>query len=408
MIVTDTKPTAARSTALAPVPDGNWSSPTQVARTVHTASIELSICARPGWPLPGFAEQAKYAYRRLFTTLQAQGASPSDLVCEKIFLSDIEAQIGEIQGIRREFYQADPRFDGSFPAVSYVEQPPADPAQLCEIQAAASLVGEGYIRRMRTLADPPARVSGKITDIDGIRTLYLGNVTGGWSGDGMGFAEQAAAMFRRAEACLRRDGMSFKDVVRTWIYIAEMEKNYDAFNRVRNELFAARGISPSPASTGIQGRIHPADRQCALDLRAVPGDGCSRATPIHAPGMNEASDYGSSFSRGMRLTLSDRSVVFISGTASIDEQGNVVHVGDIEGQVNRMLLNVEQLLRGQGATVKDLVSAITYLKEPEFMQPFRDVCRRRGFPERIPNTLCVAEVCRPEWLCEMEAIAVLG
>ena len=106
--------------------------------------------------------------------------------------------------------------------------------------------------------------------------------------------------------------------------------------------------------------------------------------------------------------LSDRSLVYISGTASIDEQGNVVHIGDIEGQVNRMLLNVEQLLKGQGATVNDLVSAITYLKEPSFMQPFRDVCRRRKFPERIPNTLCVAEVCRPDWLCEMEAIAVLS
>lgn len=408
MVVTDTEPPAARTTALAPIPEGDWSSPTQVARTVHTSSIELSICARPGWPLPGFGEQAKYAYRRLFATLQALGASPSDLVCEKIFLSDIEAQIAEMQRIRREFYLADPRFDGSFPAVSYVQQPPPDPAQLCEIQAGATLVRDRFVRQVRSIAEPPARVSGKIVDIDGVRTLYLGNVTGGWSGDGMGFQEQAAAMFRRAEACLRREGMTFKDVVRTWIYIPEMEKNYDALNRARNEFFTARGISPPPASTGIQGGIHPADRLCALDLRAVPGDGCSRAKPIHAPGMNEAPDYGSSFSRGMRVTLSDRAVVYISGTASIDEQGTVVHVGDIEGQVNRMLLNIEQLLKGQGATVNDLVSAITYLKEPGFMQPFRDVCRRRGFPERIPNTLCVADVCRPEWLLEMEAIAILG
>jgi len=408
MVVTDTKPTGTKSMALASIPEGDWSSPIQVARTVHTSSVELSICARPGWPLPGFAEQAKYAYRRLFATLHAQGATLSDLVCEKIFLSDIEAQIGEMQRIRREFYQADPRFDGSFPAVSYVEQPPADPSQLCEIQAGATLVGKGFVRRVRTLAEPPARVSGKIVEIGGVRTFYLGNVTGGWAGDGMGFHEQAAAMFRRAEACLRREGMSFKDVVRTWIYIPEMEKNYDAFNQARNEFFAARGIAPPPASTGIQGGVHPADRQCAIDLRAVPGDGCSRAKPIHAPGMNDAPEYGSSFSRGMRVTLSDRAIVYISGTASIDEQGNVVHIGDIEGQVNRMLLNVEQLLKGQGATVDDLVSAITYLKEPSFMQPFRDVCRRRKFPERIPNTLCVAEVCRPEWLCEMEAIAVLS
>lgn len=408
MAVTDTKPPASRTTALAPIPEGDWISPIQVTRTMHHSSIEFTICARPGWPLPGFPEQAKHAYRRLFATLQAQGASPGDLVCEKVFLSDIESQISAVQRIRREFYQADPGFDGSFPAVSYIQQPPADPGQLCEIQASATQVREGFVRKTRAIAEPPARVSGKIVEIGGVRTLYLGNVTGGWSGDGMGFPEQAAAMFRRAEACLRREGMSFKDVVRTWIYVAEMEKNYDAFNRARNEFFAVRGISPPPASTGIQGGIHPSDRQCALDLRAVPGDGCSRAKPIHTPGMNEATEYGSSFARGMRVTLADRSVVYISGTASIDEKGGVVHVGDIEGQVNRMLLNVEQLLQGQGATVDDLVSAITYLKRPEFMQPFREVCRRRGFPERIPNTLCVAEVCRPEWLCEMEAVAVLS
>jgi enamine deaminase RidA (YjgF/YER057c/UK114 family) len=408
MAVTDTRPPVPRVAARAPVPEGDWSSPTQVARTEHASSIDLTICARPGWPLRGFSDQAKHAYRRLFAALQAEGASPGDLVCEKVFLSDIQAQIAEVQRIRRDFYQADPGSDGALPAVSYVEQPPVDPERMCEIQASATLPRRGFVRRMRAIAEPPALASGMLLEIGGARTLFLGNVTGGRAGDGMGFEEQAAAMFRRAEACLRREGMSFRDVVRTWIHIDRMQKHYAALNRARNEFFTARGIEPAPASTGIQGRIHPPDRLCALDLRAIPGNGSARARPIHAPGMNEASEYGAAFSRGMRVTLDDRTIVYISGTASIDEKGNVVRVGDIDGQANRMLMNVEQLLQGQGAGVSDLVSAVTYLKEPGHAAPFREVCRRRGFPERIPNTLCVAEVCRPEWLCEMEAVAVLG
>ncbi len=69
MAVIDTKPPASRTTALAPIPEGDWISPIQVTRTVHHSSIEFTICARPGWPLPGFPEQAKHAYRKRFPAL---------------------------------------------------------------------------------------------------------------------------------------------------------------------------------------------------------------------------------------------------------------------------------------------------------------------------------------------------
>jgi enamine deaminase RidA (YjgF/YER057c/UK114 family) len=72
-----------------------------------------------------------------------------------------------------------------------------------------------------------------------------------------------------------------------------------------------------------------------------------------------------------------------------------------------MLLNIQQLLAEQGAGFRHLVSAITYLKRAEDLPAMLEVCHRRGFPENIPNTFCVADVCRPEWLCEMEAIAVM-
>src|SRR3954466_14520158 len=46
--------------------------------------------------------------------------------------------------------------------------------------------------------------------------------------------------------------------------------------------------------------------------------------------LNEAFDYAkpSSFSRGIRLDLGNVTVLLISGTASIDEHGRSIHIGD--------------------------------------------------------------------------------
>ena len=82
-------------------------------------------------------------------------------------------------------------------------------------------------------------------------------------------------------------------------------------------------------------------------------------------------------------------------------------VGDIDAQVHRMLRNVESLLAGQAAGPEHLVSLTTYLKRPEYLGPLDRGVDRRRFPVDLPHAVTVADVCRPDWLCEMEAIAVL-
>jgi enamine deaminase RidA (YjgF/YER057c/UK114 family) len=144
-----------------------------------------------------------------------------------------------------------------------------------------------------------------------------------------------------------------------------------------------------------------------MDLVAYDGPGVGSIRPIHAPTMNEAHEYGSDFSRAIRVDLGRRAVVYISGTASIDARGRVLHTGDAAAQARRMLLNVEQLLAGQDAGLDRLVQAVTYVKRAHDRDAVLAACRAAGVPESIPHTVCVADVCRPEWLCEMEAIAVV-
>ena len=56
-----------------------------------------------------------------------------------------------------------------------------------------------------------------------------------------------------------------------------------------------------------------------------------RAITNHSA-LNEAYDYGSAFSRGMRIDLNGLTILLISGTASIDDAGRTVHVGDLRAQ----------------------------------------------------------------------------
>jgi len=125
-----------------------------------------------------------------------------------------------------------------------------------------------------------------------------------------------------------------------------------------------------------------------------------------SPTLNEASQYGADFVRGLRMQEANKVALHVSGTASIDEAGRTAHVGDFEAQVDRMLLNIAALLQGQGAAFSDVVSAITYLKHPEDARRLRDKFRAAGFAG-FPNVLVTAPICRPELLCETEVLAVL-
>jgi enamine deaminase RidA (YjgF/YER057c/UK114 family) len=127
---------------------------------------------------------------------------------------------------------------------------------------------------------------------------------------------------------------------------------------------------------------------------------------MSTPTLNEAHEYGSSFSRGLKLVLPDKVVLFISGTASLDETGETVHFNDVRKQIERMLLNVQELLRPQGAEFTDVAQVITYLKSANHLETFRGIWQDWGL-SGLPNSFVEAGVCRPELLCELEAIAIL-
>lgn len=129
--------------------------------------------------------------------------------------------------------------------------------------------------------------------------------------------------------------------------------------------------------------------------------------------LNEAYDYQrpSSFSRGMRIDLNGLTILLISGTASINEKGESVHIGDFRAQMRRTLQNITGLLASEGATWHDIVRTTCYLRDIERDYAAFNEERTRFYAEQgldpLPaSTGIQAILCRPELLIEIEAIAM--
>ena len=137
-----------------------------------------------------------------------------------------------------------------------------------------------------------------------------------------------------------------------------------------------------------------------------------RAMTNHAV-LNEAFAYTkpSSFSRGMRIDLNGITILLISGTASIDEHGVSVHVGDFRAQMRRTLANITGLLESEGCTWHDIVRTTCYLRDIErdydaFNEERTAFYSAQRLDPLPASTGIQAILCRPELLIEIEAIAM--
>lgn len=139
-----------------------------------------------------------------------------------------------------------------------------------------------------------------------------------------------------------------------------------------------------------------------------------KKTPIENKAvLNEAYDYCKkvSFVRGMRVELDNCVMLFISGTASVDEAGESLHPGDVKAQTRRTFSNIAGLLESEEADFHDVVRTTCYLADFRDYDSFNEV-RNAFYVEQqldpLPASTCIeARICRPELLVEIEAIAMV-
>jgi enamine deaminase RidA (YjgF/YER057c/UK114 family) len=381
----------------------------KVRRFAGPEADEVFVVCRPETAAgDGIIGQTESVYRMLHDALRVHGGDSRHVVQETVFLSDIGGDLAAFRQTQEALRQ-ELGGDACRPASTFIEQPPLDENERLELSAFAVIPRNGGATPGRTVwtaapcvCDTPCSFPTRVVRVGAQEHFYAGSVYGM---EGSAF-DEAYSMFSAAEQLLQREGLTFQQVVRTWIHLRNIDRDYADLNRARREFFHHAGITVHPASTGIAGSPCPAGRNFSLSLYAVKSPEPLDVGRMQTPTLNEAWMYGADFSRGLRVVEANKVALYVSGTASVDEQGLTAHVGDFSAQVERMLTNISTLLSAQNASFHDVVTAITYLKSPEDAPRLREIFRAHGL-DSLPNALVKAAVCRSDLLCEMEAIAAL-
>ena len=220
---------------------------------------------------------------------------------------------------------------------------------------------------------------------------------------------QMFQVFQKYEDLLAQEFMTVADhCVRTWIYVRDIDHNYKGAVAGRKRYFDGIGLTADThyiASTGIEGTHLDSRVLVTMDALAIPDLAPGSLEYLHAcDKLSRTIEYGVTFERGVAFTYDNLRYTMISGTASIDRNGNILHEGDAGKQTVRILENIEALLDEDGAGLDDIASALVYLRNNEDAR-----CVREILDNRLPcldYLMLHAPVCRPGWLVEIECVAI--
>ena len=162
-----------------------------------------------------------------------------------------------------------------------------------------------------------------------------------WNGSAHNMAAnseyQTRLLFNEYNMQLIEEGCTLEaNCIRTWFFVNDVDLNYGGVVRARNQFFFTQGLTVHThfiASTGIGGRQQDPNVLSQMDNYAIAGVKKEQIHYLYAPShLNRTSDYGVSFERGTYVDYADRRQVFISGTASINNKGEVMYPKDIVKQ----------------------------------------------------------------------------
>ena len=107
-------------------------------------------------------------------------------------------------------------------------------------------------------------------------------------------------------------------------------------------------------------------------------------------------------------TITGGRLLFISGQGPLDERGALVGPGDLIRQAEQVFENIRRILAASGASFRDVAKMNIYLTDFSRRQEL-GALRARLFGSHAPVSTAV-EISRlaiPEWLIEIECVAVL-
>lgn len=349
-----------------------------------------------------FASALEILEREYTYALSATGLNDSTAIFGRLFLSDYVNQNGQIENSRLlkklrtgvlSIIEEKPVGGGPVSLFSHHIRNP-------ELKAVPSSV------RQAGASDPGCT---SLFQGENYSLLYTANYCNGEVFDAY---RQTDVIFKNINAVIEKNGMKLLDnTIRTWIYVRDIDNHYTNMVRARREYFTDHGLTNDTrylASTGIEGGGRLPEHLVTVDSLSISNLVPEQIVRMEAPShMSPTILYGVTFERGLRVRFGDRSHLFISGTASIDNKGVVLHLSDAVGQAKRTVENLRALLNEQQAKFSDLTYLICYVRNFHEWHMIENVLLSEIGSE-VPLIPVAAKVCRPTWLFELEGVAVIA
>jgi enamine deaminase RidA (YjgF/YER057c/UK114 family) len=347
-----------------------------------------------------FEQQLDQIEREYDSALSSQGLSPDSVVYRRFFLSDAANQI---EVLKKSPLFADP--NGRIrAAVSVIQQPPVRSSKVALLAY--------HIDSKKGMEKIAAGAHSMLVKRNGTSQLWFTNLQESEMTEELARSSyrQTDALFRSLLEQLAAHRANLKDnTIRTWVYVRDVDRNYKGMVDRRRELFIEHGLTPQThfiSSTGIEGCTASPHALVTMDALSLLGIQSRQIRFLHAPqSLCNTIRYNVTFERGTMVSWRDRAHLYISGTASIDKDGHVVHEGDVLQQTVRTMDNIRALLADGGASLDDMMYWIVYIRDFSDAHVVADYLD--SLPEKVPYLLLHAPVCRPQWLIEIEGQAII-
>ena len=103
-----------------------------------------------------------------------------------------------------------------------------------------------------------------------------------------------------------------------------------------------------------------------------------------------------------------QSILFLSGQVAYDKSGGVLHAGNFKAQAREAFRALLAHVKAAGGTAESIVKVNTYLTDIRYRADLPSI-REAIFGKKLPASTLVAvpALAHPDWLIEVEAIAVV-
>lgn len=214
----------------------------------------------------------------------------------------------------------------------------------------------------------------------------------------------------------KESNFNAKDIVRTWIYLDEIDLNYSNLNLARREYFNRKKIDYSsdsnslPASTCIGGKCSN-DATLGMDVFCIDKSSNSFTiarmyNKLQNEAEGQAYQFKPTFSRGTLIDYETHIEAQVSGTASINETGETVFIDDPYKQIKKTLINVGVLLKEKNMTYSDFCLSTCFFKKKEYYEYFKKALAELNIPNDFSHTFVIGDVCRANLLFELDGVAI--